>query len=158
MFVYPRNDGGDKNGYSFIGNETGSENSRSEFIRKFACKKYGVGGDARDITVLLSNMHKFLTDFLTYLADEYPGQKVWDGNDRRFRLEMDLWQLYPHRDGDPVYLCDMCGCEFHWDLTGVCPTHRCGGHLHTTTFAEAKAKRRLLVKATRFSTRRHAAH
>lgn len=140
MFVYPRNDGGDKNGYSFIGNETGSENSRSEFIRKFACKKYGVEATRADITVLLSNMHKFLTDFLTYLADEYPGQKVWDGNDRRFRLEMDLWQLYPHRDGDPVYLCDMCGCEFHWDLAGVCPTYRCEGHLHTTAFAEAKGK------------------
>ena len=53
MFVYPRNDGGDKNGYSFIGKETGSENSRSGFIRKFAREKYGVEVTRADIMVLL---------------------------------------------------------------------------------------------------------
>lgn len=140
VYVYPRVDSSSKDAYSFIGNEKGAENGRSAFIRKYAREKHGVELTRSDATALLARIHQFLADFLLYLAEKDKSQMIWNGNGQKFRLEMDLWQLYPYRDDDPVYLCDMCGCEYHWDLDGICPTFRCSGHLHQTTFAGAQGK------------------
>lgn len=150
--VYPRVEGDAKGCISFIGRETGSENARSSFIRKTARAKYGIEVSRADSCSLLSSVHEFLVLFFIYLRNEY-GYNFCEGNDdevrQRFCLNMDLWQLFPGCDDDPVYLCDTCGCEYHWDARPSCPTYRCDGTLRRTTFAEARGKDAHYKKAYR---------
>lgn len=133
VLVRPRVDGRAGNLYSFIGNERGSENSRSAFVRRYMRKVHGVELSRTDSTALLSSVYQFLTSLLDYL-EKNEGLMLWSGSMEEFRLDMDLWELYPCRNDDQVFVCDVCGCEYHWDYGGVCPTHRCEGHLHETTF------------------------
>lgn len=151
--VRPRTEGDTGGCISFIGRDTGSENARSSFIRKTAREKYGIEVSRADSCALLSSIHEFLVLFLAYLSEGL-GYALCDGRSddeirQSLRLDMDLWQLYPGRDDDAVYLCDTCGCEYHWDAGPSCPTYRCGGTLRKTTLAEAWGKDAHYKKAYR---------
>lgn len=125
---------------SFIGNSVGSENGRSAFVRKYARERHGINVSREQASNLLSDIHIFLTEYLGYLSEL--GQKVIHDEGAGFSLDMNLWQLYPHTSMDKVYVCDTCGCEYHWDHQSVCPTFRCQGKLVESTFASVYDKDR----------------
>lgn len=127
---------------SFIGNTNGAENSRSAYIRKYARERYGVELNREQSSEILSNIHQFLRDYLDYLDDCLGKETIVHANNKAnyFCLDIGLWQLYPHVPNDKVYVCDTCGCEYHWDHHGICPTYRCPGKLKTTTYADSQNK------------------
>ena len=115
------------------------ENKRSAFIRKYAAAIHGVEITRDDSLKLLQSLYMFLVQ---YLKGYFKGEDYLIGSKERFRLNKDIWTLYPHRDDDVVYRCDSCGCETHLDTNGVCTTSKCTGHMQRMTFAEAKDKDR----------------
>lgn len=138
-YFCPRNDGKKDAGcISFIGRSTGTENSRSAFIRKTALAKYGIEVSREESTSILGAIFDYMTDFLSYLKEM--GETYYEDKNGEMRLNMDLWRLYPCSDDDMVYRCDMCGQEYHWDCGPSCPTFRCEGRLHPMTFKEGREK------------------
>ena len=123
---------------SFVGNTKGAENARSNFIRRYVRQARGIELSREDSSRILQSIWRFLDDFCKYLKQR--GFAVRNGESDKYRILMDAWSLYPCSDADPVYVCDTCGCEYHWDTHGVCPTYRCDGHLHETTFADNMSK------------------
>ncbi len=123
---------------SFMGNAKGTEGTRSSFIRKYARKVRGVEISREDAMELLESIWSFMDEYFGYLGNKHlSGRK---GASEKYRLEPDMWRLFPCTDNDPVYVCDTCGCEYHWDMHGVCPTYRCNGNLRATTFARNSSK------------------
>lgn len=133
----------EKGAVAFVGATTGTENARSAFIRKYAMAVAGVEVDREESCAVLNE----LFDTLSQLIGR-PCRMALGGDGRRAMLlengylNPDLWTFRPHRGDDIVYRCDTCGCETHFDTTGVCPTHRCNGHMLKLTFAEACNKDR----------------
>ena len=62
------------------------------------------------------------------------------GDASGFRLNPDVWRFVPHTDEDPVYVCDTCGCEYHYDTHGVCMGNNCTGTTVKLNFREALSK------------------
>ena len=124
---------------SFVGNTKGTENLRSNFIRRYVRETRGVELGREDSAKVLESIWRFLDQFYG-LLERSCRLNVRKGSSEKYRLDMNAWRLYACRDNDPVYMCDTCGCEYHWDTHGVCPTYRCEGHLHKTTFAENLSK------------------
>lgn len=134
-----RNDGGKAvECVSFIGRSTGAENSRSAFIRKTVSAKYGIEITREEAVSILGAIYDYMTDFLNYLKEI--GEAYYEEKNGKLRLKMDLWRLYPCKDDDMVYRCDMCGQEYHWDCGPSCPTFRCEGRLRPMTFKEGREK------------------
>lgn len=147
-FVTTRSQSNDERFLSFIGLPTGPENARSHYIRKYARTRYGVELSRQESTDLLACLHRFLLDVLGgWLYGERPD--LFESKGDSFRLGMDLWRLYPSTQTDRVWICDSCGCEFHWDHNGVCPTHRCCGQLRELSLAETASKDAHYKKAYR---------
>lgn len=116
-----------------------ADNKRSAFIRKYARTVFGAEIDLDASKQILRSLFDFLKEYLGGFPD-LEGCLI--GSPERFRLNKDIWRLYPHEDDDVVYRCDTCGCESHLDTKGVCTTNMCEGHLVRTTYAEAKSKDR----------------
>lgn len=124
---------------SFAGNAKGSENIRANFVRRYVSRLRGIELGRDDVIQILGSVWFFLGEFYGYLQNR-TGVQVRKGSPERYQLDMDAWSLYPCSDDDPVYVCDVCGCEYHWDTNGVCPTYRCEGRLRATTFAQNLSK------------------
>lgn len=122
---------------SFIGKTGGPENGRSSFIRKYALSKYKIKATRENAAELLSYIYSFIVDLCGGFIYEDEPDLFKTEPDGSFRFGMDAWLLYPKADSDKVWICDTCGCEWHWDHHGVCPTHRCSGHLVEKTFNSA---------------------
>lgn len=135
--IVTANETSDAKYIAFIGNAAGSENSRSSFIRRYACAQHGVDVPRKEAVVILSNLYEFLLLFLNKLDSEMVNKAT-----RTFRLSKSLWEFFPCKKDDAVYVCERCGCETHWDTGGVCPTRRCEGRLHTETFESIYSKDR----------------
>ena len=122
---------------------TATENKRSAFVRRYARAIHGAEITRDDSLRLLQSLFWFLVQ---YLGGFFKGEGYLVGPKGTvkeiFRLNKDIWTLYPHRDDDVVYRCDSCGCETHLDTKGVCMTTKCTGRMQCMTFAEAKDKDR----------------
>ena len=132
---------GEKGAIAFVGASTGTENSRSAFIRKFGKSVAGVEVSREEACAVLNE----LFDTLSRLVGGKREMALGANGKSAPLLENGylnprLWTFRPHRDDDIVYRCDTCGCETHFDTQGVCPTHRCKGHMTKLTFAEAYGK------------------
>lgn len=138
--ITARVDSNQSHAISFIGSSSGAENGRSAYIRKYARELYGVEMDRRRSSELLSDIYQFMEDYLFYINGEIPGVISSNHGGTGFSLGINLWQLYPHAPSDKVFVCDTCGCEYHWDHHGICPTYRCPGKLKTTTYADIQDK------------------
>lgn len=124
----------------FAGVPTGvTENKRSAFIRKYAKLLYGVEVSRDESLALLQSLFGFLVQ---YFEGFFRGCGYLVGTREKFRLNRDIWAMYPHRSDDIVYRCDACGCETHLDTKGVCSTSKCMGRMQRMTFAEAWDKDR----------------
>ncbi len=147
-FVAQRTPGQTDGLVSFAGNAKGAENVRSNFVRRYVLKTHGVEISREDSVRVLESIWRFLDACYGYL-ERRTGDALRIGTAGRYRLTADAWRLYPCKDDDPVYVCDTCGCEYHWDTHGVCPTYRCEGHLRATTFAQNLSKDAHYKKAYR---------
>ena len=128
----------------FAGTSTGtSENKRSSFIRKYAKKIYGMDLSRESSLKILQDLFMFTTQYLDgfFKGEEYlvgPRATIKE----KFRLNKDIWTMYPHSDEDIIYRCSACGCETHLDTHGICTTTKCNGQMEKMTFVEAKEKDR----------------
>ena len=116
-----------------------AENKRSSFIRKYAKRIYGTDISRGDSLKILQDLFEFITQ---YLGGFFKSEEYLIGNREKFRLNKDIWTMYPHSDKDIVYRCDTCGCETHLDTNGVCTTTKCNGSMVKMTYAEAMDKDR----------------
>lgn len=117
--------------------QASSANTRSMFIEKYALKKYGISlsDDARK--QLLASLYDFL---VSYLRDYFDEKHYLVGDESSFMLNRDIWRLYRCSGSDPVYRCDTCGCEMHYDTAGICLTSKCQGSPALSTFKQAEEK------------------
>ncbi len=128
----------------FAGTSTSAtENKRSAFVRKYAKKVHGVELSRAGALKILQDLFMFMTQ---YLGGFFKGEDYLIGPKgvvkEKFRLNQDIWTMYPHSDEDIVYRCSSCGCETHLDTNGVCATTKCDGTMVKMTFAEARNKDR----------------
>lgn len=128
----------------FAGTSTSTtENKRSAFVRKYARKAYGIELSRASSLKILQELFVFMTK---YLGDFFKGEGYLIGPretaKEKFRLNKDIWTMYPHSDDDVVFRCNSCGCETHLDTHGVCTTTKCDGTMMKMTFAEARGKDR----------------
>ncbi|MBQ9057874.1 MAG: DEAD/DEAH box helicase [Atopobiaceae bacterium] len=133
-------DKSDSNTIQFIGKTSSTENKRSEFLRKYARKLYGIELSRDDAQIILSSLYKFTTSYLKHLNKRSSG--IFDGNQERFRLGMNLWKLYPSKPSDRFFICENCGCGSHLDTHGVCMTYKCQGRMRETTIHQSWGKDR----------------
>ena len=112
-----------------------SENNRSNFVRRYAKKIYGIDVSREDAYNILFCVGEF-TVGLFKKSKKLRG--LIEEKDRRHAFYPDAWMMYPHTNSDKVYRCDMCGCLTHVDSRGVCQTRNCHGTLHAMTYAEAE--------------------
>ncbi len=132
-------DGGvPKGAVPFVGEDRGMENRRSNFIRRYAREVHGVEVTRAACGDLLRTLYEFTDRLLKAMAKK--GRPLGIDKKGGFQLKADLWTMAPHGNSDPVWVCDTCGCERHYDTGGVCPTYRCEGRLRRTTYGEAKSK------------------
>lgn len=129
-------DAAEKDDIRFVGT---MNNKRLGFVMKYARKVHGVEVDRPAARRILRAIFDFTSE---YLGGFFDAEGYMIGSSERFRLNKDIWKLYPHENDDVVYRCDTCGCESHLDTNGVCTTNKCEGHLVKTTYAEAKSKDR----------------
>ena len=128
----------------FAGTSTSTtENKRSAFVRKYARKTYGIELSRASSLKILQDIFVFMTQ---YLGGFFKGEEFLVGPretvKEKFRLNKDIWTMYPHADDDVIFRCDACGCETHLDTHGVCTTTKCDGAMERMTFAEARNKDR----------------
>ena len=126
----------------FVGSPTGAENARSAFVRKYSKSVTGVDATREDACIVLNDVLDVLSGILRSLKLVVANSKEGKAPLANGYLSPRLWTFRPHRDDDIIYRCDTCGCETHLDTQGVCPTHRCKGHMIKLTFAEAYGKDR----------------
>lgn len=128
----------------FAGTSTSTiENKRSAFVRKYARKAYGIELSRASSLKILQDLFAFMTQYLGGLFRNegfLVGPK--ETTKEKFRLNKDIWTMYPHSDDDVIYRCNSCGCETHLDTHGVCTTTKCDGAMVRMTFAEARDKDR----------------
>lgn len=128
----------------FAGTSTSAtENKRSAFVRKYAKKAYGIELSRENSLKILQDLFFFMTHYLGgFFKSE--GFLIGSGGTvkEKFRLNKDIWTIYPHSDEDVIYRCDACGCETHLDTHGVCTTTKCDGSMVKMTFSEARDKDR----------------
>lgn len=125
----------------FAGDSTkGTGNNRSAFIRKYANRVHGVELAREDACKILQSLFQFIGDYLT--CPLFRSKEYLKGSRECFRLNKDIWTMYPYSSDDVVYRCDACGCETHLDTHGVCMTTKCKGTMRKLTFAEAQDKDR----------------
>lgn len=115
------------------------ENKRSAFIRKYAERVHGIELSRESSLKVLQELFAFMTQ---YLGGFFKNDNYLVGPKEKFRLNMDIWTMYPHSDDDVLFRCDTCGCETHLDTHGVCTTTKCDGTMVKMTFAEARDKDR----------------
>ena len=115
------------------------ENKRSAFIRKYAERVHGIDLSRESSLKVLQELFAFMSQ---YLGGFFGSDNYLVGQKEKFRLNMDIWTMYPHSDDDILYRCDTCGCETHLDTHGVCTTTKCDGTMVKMTFAEARDKDR----------------
>lgn len=115
------------------------ENKRSAFIRKYAERVHGIELSRESSLKVLQELFAFMSQ---YLGGFFRNDNYLVGQKEKFRLNMDIWTMYPHSDNDILYRCDTCGCETHLDTRGVCITTKCDGTMVKMTFAEARDKDR----------------
>lgn len=118
-------------------NRSTSANTRSMFIKKYALRTYGVDVTDEDRRLILTSLHEFLVG---YLGGYFDAKHYLIGNPSSFTLNRDIWRLYRCSNNDPVYRCDTCGCEMHYDTKGICLTTKCQGTPIKSTFEQAKSK------------------
>lgn len=118
----------------------GTENKRSAFIRKYCKREYGVELSREDSRSILQSLFQFTGEYLT--CKLFRGEGYLIDSKEHFRLNRDIWTMYPHSDDDVVYRCDACGCATHLDTHGVCMTAKCDGTMVKMTFAQAMDKDR----------------
>ncbi len=123
----------------FVGSTNKTENKRSKLIRRYAASVHGVEISREDARALLRNMYTFLVQLLGAI-DKKENTRLIVGNTAGFRLNPDVWRFAPCNDDDPVYVCDTCGCEYHYDTKGLCLGNNCQGMTIETTFAEGRSK------------------
>ena len=123
----------------FVGSTNRTENKRSKLIRRYASRVHGVELSREDARLILKNMFAFLTQLLPAI-EKKESCKLMDGNASGLTLSPDVWRVIPHSDNDKVYICDTCGCEYHYDTHGICLGNNCSGTLSELTFAEALSK------------------
>ena len=130
-----------KDSVAFVGSSAASQNKRALFIRKYAQQIHGVKLGTREASDILRIIFDFLVQ---YLGGQFRKQQYLKGANvhQSFRLNKNIWTLYPHRDDDIIFRCDTCGCETHLDTAGVCTTLKCEGKMQRMTFAEAFSKDR----------------
>lgn len=124
----------------FAGSSTSAaENKRSAFVRKYARRVHGAEISRSNSLEILQSLFAFMAQ---YLNSWFKGDEYLIGSREKFRLNKDIWTMYPHTAEDIIYRCDSCGCETHLDTHGVCTTTKCDGTMEKTTFQEAKDKDR----------------
>ena len=123
----------------FVGSTRSTENKRSKLIRKYSRKVHGVEATREEARDLLRNMYSFITGLLKAI-DKRESTRLMVGDASGFRLSSDIWRFASHGDSDAVYVCDTCGCEYHYDTHGICLGNNCDGRAVMTTFAEAHSK------------------
>lgn len=124
----------------FAGSSTSkAENKRSAFVRKYARRVHGAEISRSNSLEILQSLFAFMAP---YLDSWFKGDEYLRGSRERFRLNKDIWTMYPHTAEDIIYRCDSCGCETHLDTHGVCTTTKCDGTMEKMTFQEAKDKDR----------------
>lgn len=127
-----------KNAVQFAGASISAiENKRSAFIRKYAERVHGIEFSSESSLKVLQELFAFMTQ---YLGGFFKNENYLVGTKEKFSLNMDIWTMYPHSDGDVLYRCGTCGCETHLDTHGVCTTTKCDGTMVKMTFAEARDK------------------
>lgn len=134
----------EENCYSFVGNISGAENSRSRFIRAYAQRIHGVILQRADSSAILQALGSFTCSYLKALPKLHIGVRGLKSSRGKeiYQLDKDLWKLYAHDPNDRLYLCDTCGCMTHIDTHGVCITRGCKGSLRPVTYQEASEKDR----------------
>lgn len=135
---------GDSKTIQFVGSPKTTENKRSRFIRKYAKRVHEVDLTREQATEILQSLYKFICDYLGAMKKKLrlTADDVMVGGKDQFRLERDLWTMYPRTPQDVLYVCDTCGCATHMDTKGVCTTSKCDGHMVKTTYAKALGKDR----------------
>lgn len=123
----------------FVGSTGKTENKRSKLVRRYAAAVHGAEASREDARSLLRNMYTFLVQLLGAI-DKKENTHLIVGNAAGFRLSPDVWRFTPCKDDDPVYVCDTCGCEYHYDTGGICLGNNCQGTTVATTFAEGRSK------------------
>lgn len=118
----------------------GTENKRSAFIRKYSKREYGIELSREDARLILQSLFQFTGDYLT--CKLFRGEDYLIDSSEHFRLNRDIWTMYPHSADDVIYRCDACGCAAHLDTHGVCMTTKCDGTMVKMTFAQAMDKDR----------------
>ena len=123
---------------------SGTENKRSAFVRKYAKRLYGLDISRESSCKILQDLFTFTGQ---YLGGFFKSNKFLVGQKEKFRLNKNIWTMYPHSDKDIIYRCNACGCETHLNTHGVCTTTKCNGEMTKMTFAEAKSKDRYYKNA-----------
>lgn len=123
----------------FVGSTQRTENKRSKLVRRYGERVHGVSVSREDARALLLNMYRFLVQLLSAI-DKQEKTHLILGDASGFRLSPDVWRFVPHTDEDPVYVCDTCGCEYHYDTHGICMGNNCVGTTVKMSFSEALAK------------------
>lgn len=123
----------------FVGSTNRTENKRSKLIRRYASKVRSVELSREDARIILKNIYNFLAGLL-HAIEKKENCKLIDGTTTNFTLSPDVWSMAPHRGDDPVYVCDTCGCEYHYDTGGICLGNNCAGSLVEYTFDSALSK------------------
>lgn len=123
----------------FVGAINRTENKRSKLVRRYASTVHGVDLTREDARLILKNLYSFLVKLLKAI-EKQEHCKLVDGNESGFTLSPDVWSLIPHCGNDKVFICDTCGCEYHYDTGGICLGNNCGGKLQESTFDRALSK------------------
>lgn len=132
-----------KDAVAFVGSSTGAENARSAFIRKFGKTVAGVDVTREEACIVLNEILYILSGLLGRTCKMVVGTNGAEAPtlENNF-ISPRLWTFRPHNLNDVIYRCDTCGCESYIDTNGVCPTHRCEGHMNSMSFSEACDKDR----------------
>ena len=123
----------------FVGATNRTENKRSKLVRRYAGRVRGIDLTREDARVILVNLYSFLVQLLKAIEKKEHCRLI-DGNENGFTLSPDVWSLIPHCGNDKVFICNTCGCEYHYDTGGICLGNNCGGTLQASTFDGALSK------------------
>lgn len=126
---------------AYVGSPATTANARRRFVTQYAERVHGVRLGATEACMLLGYLYEDTKELLGLMGDN-------EGNPDKYLvpmngghvLNMNLWELRPGTEDDPLYRCDVCGCEGQYDTGGVCLTHNCNGTMVRSTFGELLSK------------------
>ena len=127
-----------RNGIAFAGIPA-SPNARREFLNRYVNVRFKQTLSDNVATSTLVAMYQVLIRVFEALK-RATGRSYLVKAEGGYLINPELWEFSLPDKERAVYLCDVCGCETHYDTGGVCPTRKCTGSLNPIDASNASGK------------------